>query len=525
MRPTRLLVLASVLALAVQTAPASAQTTLRVVMHSDLKIVDPIWTTAYITRNHGYMVYDTLFAMDAKGEIRPQMVDKYDVSADKLTYTMTLRDGLLWHDGKPVTAEDCVASIKRWGAKDSMGQKLMSFVKDFAVVDQKTFRILLKEPTGLVLQALGKPSSNVPFMMPKRVAETSPNDQISDFTGSGPFVFKRDEWKPGDKAVYVKFAQYKPRSEPPSGLAGGKVAKVYRVEWRAIADHQTAVNALLAGEIDMIESPLYDLLPVLKKDPNVKLVDANPLGLQYTFRFNTLHPPFNNTKVRQALWYAFNQEDFLKAVIGDPAYYKVCKSMFPCGSPLESAKGMEGLLESNFEKAKALLKEGGYDGTPIVLMHSTDLAVLANLAPVAKSLMEKAGFKVDMQSMDWQTLVSRRAKKDPPDKGGWHAFLTAWVSADILNPVMMGFLNASCDKAMFGWPCDKEIESLRDQYARETSPAKLKAIAEAVQVRVTHYPTHIHLGQWFQPYATRKNVDGLMTAPVTVFWNAEKKGR
>ncbi|MBI4271940.1 MAG: ABC transporter substrate-binding protein [Candidatus Rokubacteria bacterium] len=507
------------------TPPALAETTLKVVMHSDLKIVDPIWTTAYIVRNHGYMVYDTLFAMDAKGEIRPQMVDKYDVSADKLTYTMTLRDGLLWHDGKPVTAEDCVASIKRWAAKDSMAQKMMGFVKELQVVNPKTFRIVLKEPTGLVLGALGKPSSNVPFMMPKRVAETDPNTQISDFTGSGPFVFKKEEWKPGDKAVYVKFGKYKPRPEPASGLAGGKVVKVDRVEWKWIPDHQTAINALLAGEVDYLESPPHDLYPVLKQDANVRLVSLNPLGNQYTFRFNSIHKPFDNVKVRQAVFYAFNQEDFLKAVIGDPAYYKTCKSFFPCGSPLATTKGMDGLLESNFEKARGLLKEAGYDGTPVILMHSTDLAVLANLAPVAKSLMERAGFKVDMHSMDWQTLVSRRAKKDLPAQGGWNAFLTSWVSADILNPVMMGFMNASCDKAMFGWPCDKEIESLRDQFARETDPARQKAIAEAVQVRETHYPTHLPLGQWYGAVAVRKNISGMIDAPVTVFWNVEKKGR
>jgi peptide/nickel transport system substrate-binding protein len=447
------------------------------------------------------------------------------VSADKLTYTMTLRDGLLWHDGTPVTAEDCVASVKRWAAKDSLGQKMFTFVKEIQAVNPKTLRIVLKEPTGLVLQALGKPSSNVPFMMPKRVADTDPNTQISDFTGSGPFVFKKDEWKPGDKTVYVKFPQYKPRPEPPSGLAGGKVAKVDRVEWRAIPDHQTAVNALLAGEVDMIESPPHDLQPVLKADANVKLVNLNPLGNQYVFRFNTLHKPFDNPKVRQAVWYAFNQEDFLKATVGDPASYKVCKAMFVCGTPLESTKGMEGLLESNFEKSRALLKEAGYDGTPIVLMQSTDLAVLTNLAPVAKNLLEKGGFKVDMVSMDWQTLVARRAKKDPPAQGGWHAFLTSWVAADILNPVMAGFFNAGCDKAMFGWPCDKEIESLRDQYAKETNPARLKPIAEAVQMRVAQYPTHIHVGQWYQAAAMRKTVEGNLEAPVTVFWNVEKKGR
>lgn len=505
----------------VQPLPAQAQKTLRAVMHSDLKILDPIWTTAYIVRNHGYMIYDTLFAVDGKGEIQPQMVGKYEVSADKLTHTFTLRDGLLWHDGAPVTSEDCVASIKRWGAKDATGQKLMSFVSGIETVNPTTFVIKLKEPTGLVLVGLSKPSSNVPFMMPKRVADTDPNTQISDFTGSGPFVFKRDEWKPGDKTVYVKFDKYKPRSEPASGFAGGKVVKVDRVEWRAISDHQQAVNALLAGEIDYIESPPHDLLPLAKADKNVKLFEGNPQGNQYTFRPNSTAKPFDNPKVRQALFYAFNQEDFVKATIGDPEFYKVCMSYYPCGSPNYTTKGMDGLLTSNMKKAQELLKEAGYDGTPIVLMHSTDLQVLTNLAPVAKSLMEKAGFKVDMQSMDWQTLVARRAKKDPPSAGGWHGFLTSWVAADIGNPIFTAYMNSACDKALFGWPCDEQMEKLRDQYARETDPAKQKAIAEEVQVRATQTVSHIPIGQWFAPSAMRKNVNGNLQAPAPVFWNVE----
>ena len=518
-------VLVATALLALPCGAASAQVTLKAVMHSDLKIVDPIWTTAYITRNHGYMIYDTLFAMDEKGEIKPQMVEKFDESADKLTYTFTLRDGLFWHDGAPVTAEDCIASIKRWSARDALGQKLMSFVDTMTANGQNSFTVKLKSPTGLLIFGLGKPSSNVPFMMPKRVADTDPSTQISDFIGSGPFVFKRDEWKPGDKAVYVKFDKYKPRSEPASGLAGGKVVKLDRVEWLAISDQQQAVNALLSGEIDYVEQPAIDLLPLLKSDSNVKLVDYNPLGLQYTFRPNHLQKPFDNPKVRQALFYAFNQKDFLDATIGNPDYYKTCKSMFPCGSPMASEKGMEGLLESNFQKSKDLLKEAGYDGMPIVLLHSTDLASLTNLAPVAKSLMEKGGFKVDMQSMDWQTVVARRVKKDPANAGGWHGMLTAWVSADILNPVMTGFVNASCDKAMFGWPCDAEVEKLRDDFARETDPAKQKAIAEAVQVREREVVTHIHLGQYYQPLGLRKTINGNLTAPVPVFWNVEKKSQ
>jgi peptide/nickel transport system substrate-binding protein len=510
-------------ALVASIGTAAAQKTLKAVMHSDLKIVDPIWTTAYITRNHGYMIYDTLFAMDGKGEIKPQMVEKYDESPDKLTYKFTLRDGLLWHDGAPVTAEDCIASIKRWGARDALGQKLMTFIDSMAADDPKSFTVKLKAPTGLLLSGLGKPSSNVPFMMPKRVADTDPNTQISDFTGSGPFVFKRDEWKPGDKAVYVKFDKYKPRSEPASYAAGGKVVKVDRVEWLAISDQQQTVNALLAGEIDMIEAPSHDLLPLIKADKSIKLFMWLPTGNQYTLRPNHIQPPFNNPKVRQALLYAFNQKDFLDATIGDPEYYKVCKAMFVCGTPLATEKGMADKLESNFAKARELLKEANYDGTPVVLLHSTDLQVLTNLAPVAKSLMEKAGFKVDMQSMDWQTVVARRVKKDPPSAGGWNAMLTSWVSVDILNPVMTGFMNSSCDKASFGWSCDEQMEKLRDDFARATDPAKQKEIAEAIQVREAEVVTHIHLGQWYLPAALRPGVTGMLEGPAPFFWNIEKK--
>jgi len=517
-----LAVAATAIGLAMAAAPATAQT-LRMVSHADIKILDPIWTTALITRNHGYMIYDVLFAKDADLKIQPQMAEKYTVSDDKLTWTITLRDGLEWSDGTPVTAEDCIASIKRWGARDGFGQILLKATSDIKAIDANTFAIILNEPFGLVLEALGKPSSNVPFMMPKRVADTDPNTQISDFTGSGPFVFKRDEWKPGDKAVYVKFDKYKPRAEPPSGLAGGKVAKVDRIEWVAMTDQQQIVNALLAGEIDYVEAPSHDLLPLLTEDANVHLVDYNPLGNQYAFRPNHLQKPFDNPKVRQALFYAFNQKDFLDAVIGNPNYYKVCKAMFVCGTPLASEKGMEGLLESNFTKAKELLKEAGYDGTPIVLLHSTDLQILANLAPVAKSLMERAGFKVDMQSMDWQTVVARRVKKDPANAGGWHAMITSWVSADILNPVMASFVNAGCDKANFGWPCDAEMEKLRDAFARAPDAAAQKQVAEAVQLREREVVTHIWLGQWYQPIAARKNVTGILTAPAPVFWNVEKK--
>ena len=517
------LALVAGLLLAMAPRMAAAQSTLRIALHSDLKIVDPIWTTALITTYHGFMVYDTLFALDETMSVRPQMVDRWSVSDDKLTYTFTLRDGLEWHDGQPVTAEDCVASLRRWGARDGLGQTLMEKTAELAAVDAKTFTLRLKEPYGLVLSTLGKVSSSVPFMMPKRIAETDPNTQITETIGSGPFIFVRDQWKPGERAVYMRNPRYRPRAEPPSGMAGGKVVRVDRVEWIWISDAQTQVNALLQGEIDIVEAPPHDLLPLLEKDPNVALTVLAPMGRQYALRFNVLHKPFDDPRIRQAVVHALNQRDFLEATIGDARYFVTCKSLFPCGSPLATTAGFEDRLESNFARARALLQEAGYDGTPVVLMQSTDVASLANLAPVAKALMERAGFRVDLQAMDWQTLVTRRARKDAPAAGGWSIFLTSWGSIDVLDPAATAFLNASCERATFGWPCDAELQRLRDAFAREADPEKQKALAEAVQRRAAVYPTHVQLGQYLQPTAYRRNISGLLAASNLALWNVEKR--
>jgi peptide/nickel transport system substrate-binding protein len=519
----RRLLLPLLAALGLAAAPASAETVLRAAMHSDLKIIDPIWTTALISAHHGYLIYDTLFSLDENLQVKPQMVEKWDVSADKLVYTFTLRDGLEWHDGTPVTGADCVASIKRWGARDSSGQMLMSFIAGLAAPDDKTIRITLKEPFGLVIDMLGKTGGNVAFMMPKRVAETDPLKQITDTTGSGPFIFKRDEWKAGEKAVYVRNPKYKPRPEPPSGFAGGKVAKVDRIEWIWISDTQTQVNALLKGEIDLIEAMPYDLLPLVEKDKNVHVMVIDKAGRQYGMRFNTLLKPFDDARVRQAAVYALRQKPFLEANVGDPRFYRECKSLVPCGLPLENSKGWEDRLNGDAAKAKQLLKEAGYDGTPVVMLHQTDLVNHSNLATVAKPQLEAAGFKVDLQAMDWQTLVARRTKKEPAAQGGWHLFFTSMGALSIPDPVNNFMLTATCEKSMYGWPCDKDIESLRDAYALETDPDKRRQIADQAQARARDYPTYVQLGQFTVPSALRNNVVGLRQAPAITFWNVEKK--
>ena len=521
----RRLLLASVTALATLAASvASAQTTLKVVMHSDVKVLDPIWSGAYITRNHGYMLYDTLFAMDEKFAIKPQMVERWTTSPDGLTWTFTLREGLEWHDGQPVTSEDCIASLKRWSARDSMGQKLAQALQEYKAVDAKTFQIVLKEKFGQLIESIGKPSVVVPFMMPKRVAETDPFKQIDDYTGSGPFVFRKDEWKPGEKLVYAKFAKYKPRAEPMSGLSGGKVVSVDRVEWVWIADAETQVNALTSGEIDMIENVNYDHLPILEKNKALRVI-TNTVSNQYVFRMNWLQPPFNNVKIRQAAAMAMNQEDFLQANIGDKRYYRTCKAMFTCETPLATTVGMDGLVEGNTAKAKQMLTEAGYDGTPVTLLYPTDLGVIKQLGPVAKAALEKAGFKVDLVPMDWQSLVTRLStKKGPPSDGGWNAFSTSWSQVDILDPLMTPYLASNCEKARPGWPCDEAMEKLRDKFVKAETPAEKKAVAEEVQRHAMQIVTHVPLGEWFGAAVVRANIGTMpVPPPVTVFWGVTKK--
>jgi len=496
---------------------------LRVVPHSNLNILDPIWTTQYMARNHGYMVYDTLFGTDEKNKIQPQMVEKWTESPDHRLWTFTLRPGLAFHDGAPVTGEDVVASLQRWGKRDAMGQKLMSFVERMDSPQPNTFRIFLREACGFVLEALGKPSSNVPFIMPKRIADTPADKQIEDATGSGPYIFAKDEFKPGDKAVYLKNTKYVPRKEPPSGTAGGKRVYVDRVEWNlALRDAQAQVNALSRGEVDIIEQPAFESYAPLKADKNIQVVNSNPLGFQYMCRFNHLHPPFNNQKIREAALAAMPQEPFLRAQVGVKEFYHSCPSMFTCNTPYASAKGSDIQSKSSMKKAQELLKSSGYDGTPVVIMKPTDLAAIQKLPDVAAQLLRQAGFKVDLQAMDWNTVVTRRSKKEPPANGGWNMFCTAWVAPDIWNPIANPAVGAMGEKSWFGWPSDGEIEKLRDQFARETDAAKKKTLAEDIQARAFAIGTHAPLGEYIEPLAARKNITGFVTGPGNLYWNIKK---
>jgi peptide/nickel transport system substrate-binding protein len=498
--------------------------TITAVMHSDLRIIDPGFTTAYITRDHGYMVYDTLLATDSSFKIQPQMAD-WKVSGDKLTYTFTLRDGLKWHDGAPVTAEDCVASLKRWGKNDGMGQKLMDFTASIEATDARTITLKLKEPYGLVLESIGKPSSMVPFMMPKRMAETPPGQQITEQIGSGPFKFVQAEFQPGVKAVYEKNKDYVPRKEAPSWTSGGKVVKVDRVEWITMADAQTAVNALQSGDIDFMENPSFDILPVLAANKDIKVETLNKLGFQTLGRMNFLLPPFDNVKVRRAAFMAMNQKDVLDALVGNPEYYRICGAVFVCDTPLATDVGSESLVKGNgMAEAKKLLAESGYDGTPIVVMAPGDVVTLKAQPIVAAQLLREAGFKVDVQATDWQTVVARRTSQKPLKEGGWNMFFTNWAGADVVNPVANVSIGGRGTKGgWFGWSENAKIEQMRDAFSRSSSPEEQKKIAADIQKEVYDQVIYIPLGQYLAPSAWRKSLTGVLDGPATpIFWNIDK---
>ena len=504
--------------LAVFGSAAQSETVLRVVPHADLKNLDPIWTTAYISRNHGYMIYDTLFSMDENFNPQPQMVDTWEQSDDGMEWTFVLRDELRFHDGTDVTAEDVVASLERWGKRDGMGQQLFENIGSLVAADDKTVVLTLASPFGLVVEALGKISSNVPFIMPKEVAATDPFEQITDYTGSGPFVFQKDEWVPGSKVVYTRFEDYVPRSEPVSAASGGKVAGVDRVIWEYFPDQQTAMNALLANEIDFFEQPSNDLMPILSANPDVTVEVNDPLGNIGFARFNHLHPPFDDVEVRQAAILAMKQEDYLASAFGSPEFWMTCYSVYPCGTPYASEIASENIMTGSIEAARAALEQTNYDGTPVVIMQPTDIQALSAFSLVTADKLRQAGFEVDIQAMDWATLTSRRAKREPVDEGGWNMFHTWWIGADVIDPMAIAF-SGDPNSGWFGWPEDAELEEARKAFAVAPNLEEKTMQAHKVQERLWTIGASGQLGQFFVPVAYRNSVKGLIKSPVQFFWN------
>ncbi len=523
MRRRTLLKAAPALAAAPLSMPAlaQAQKPLRFIPQANLTVLDPIWSTAVITYNHAYMVYDLLYGYDGAGTMRPQMCEGHEVSADGLTWTFTLRDGLKFHDNEPVRARDCVPSITRWGSRDSFGQKLMGYVNEVVALDDKRFAIRLKRPCPQLLFGFGGRQC---FIMPERVALRPGTEQITETIGSGPFKFHKDQWVSGVSAAYSKFDGYVPRNEPPQFFAGGKVVNFDRVEWTVQPDPSTAAAALQKGEVDWVELPLIDLVPMLNKSPGVYTKVTDPGGWLMFMVLNHLNPPFDNIKVRQAILAALDQQSFVESVVGDQKQLAIVPTgLFAPTMPMSNMAGIEKLTSPrDIAKAKKMIAESGYKGEPVMIMAPSDQPALTQMSQVARELFESIGLKVDYQVMDWGSVVTRRVNQNPLDQGGWGAFITVMSPLTSANPGSMLSLRGNGRKGWYGWPTDPRIEELREAWFDAPDVAAQKKAAEEVQRQYFETVPFLTLCRMQQPMAFRSDIKDVVAASFPVFWGVRR---
>jgi peptide/nickel transport system substrate-binding protein len=500
-----------------------SKSVLRVVPQAEPQVFDPHQSGVNATQENAALIYDTLFSWDADMAPRPQMVDTWNKSDDGLLYTFTLRPGLKFHDLTPVTSRDVVATLRRLLVRDTQNQILASLVAEIAAKDERSFTLRLKAPFGYVEFLLCGSNGVMGGIMREKDALTDPFTPIKSRIGSGPFRFVEEEYRPGAKLVYEKFADYIPRQEPASGFAGGKRALVDRVEWMILPDAAVAYAALRQGEVDFLDAPPLDLLSTVTNDRNIVVGEVWPIETYAVLRFNSLHPPFDNVKARQAVAHAVSQQDYMSAAYGDPKYWRECYAFWICGSSNGTEAGSEAFRKPDLEKARTLVKESGYDGRPVVLIGGSDVLPYQRMSLITADLLKRIGMNVDMQLSDWGSVAARRAKKDPPSQGGWNLFHTSANGAQLASPLTSPSTITTCDGKNFpGWPCDQAEEDMRMQYIRETDPAKQKVLLEAMHRRLWESLPYVPLGQFKQPFLWRSNVKGVVKANTVVYWNIEK---
>jgi peptide/nickel transport system substrate-binding protein len=506
-------------------ARAQAGKTLRYVPGADLSTMDPIWSTSFLVRTASLMVYDMLYGVDHSYTPRPQMVEAHEASPDMKTWTSRLRPGLRFHDGEPVRSGDVVASLTRWMARDGMGGRIRDSLDVLEAVDDRSFRFRLNKPFPKMLFALGKGSTPCAFIMPERIARTDPFRQVTEFVGSGPMRFQRGEWVPGSQAVFTRFEDYIPRDEPADWLSGGKRMQVDRVEWKIITDTATAAAALQNGEVDWLETPLTDFIPLFKRNPALRAEVTDPAGAIGVMRLNHLQPPFTDVRVRRAVQMSVDQTEFMQAVAGtDPALWQTLPSFFPPFSPGYNEEGSEPLKgRPKAAEARRLLAEAGYKGEPIVLLGAAEVPIFKAMADLTDQALKRVGMNVDYVATDFGSLNQRIQKKDPAAQGGWHLFNTWTAGADCVTPATYRALFATGDRAWFGWPDSALVRQAAEDWYDAPDPAAEKrafaALNRASMENVSFVPTG-----FFKAYqAWRADVSGIPVSPYITFWNVTKR--
>lgn len=519
----RRVALASGLATLAMPAIAQKSIILTHVPQGNLVTLDPVFTTAQVTRNGAAMVYETLYGRDEKLTPHPQMLAGHLIEDNGLRWTMTLRDGLKFHDGTPVLARDCVVSLQRWMKRDAIGQSIASRLDALEAKDDRTLVWRFHKPFAALPSALAK-TQNAPVIMPERLAATDAFKQINEVVGSGPFRYVADEYVSGDRVVFAKNEAYHPRDEPASFAAGGYRVLVDRVVWKIIPDPATAANALVTGAVDWLDSPLPDLIPMLKGKSDVVVAPVDIYGTFGGLRPNATQGPTANPGVRRAMLAAIDQVDVMTAVMaGDPALFRAPSGYFIPGAPSASDAGMDNVRKRrSIAEIKGMLKQAGYGGEPIIFMHPTDQVYYDAMSSVAVAAFREIGLNIDEQSVDWGTVVQRRASKEPLDKGGWSLFPYGSPAADYQDPIFAGNLRGNGKAAWFGWPEDPKVEDLVTRWMDSVDPAERRRLDQEIQLNAFETVPFIPLGQYLPPAAYRKNLTGVLRGAVPVFWNVAK---
>jgi peptide/nickel transport system substrate-binding protein len=485
---------------------AEAEKTITFVPHADLASLDPVWTTADVTRNFSLAVYDTLFGYDAEFKAQPQMVQTYPAEGDDKQWDLTLRDGLKFHDGAPVLARDCVATIKRWAKRYPMGQALMARTDELAAVSDRVVRFRLKRPFPLLPDALAEPYCAI---MPERLANTDAFEQIKEAVGSGPFKFVASERIPGQRVVFEKNPDYVPRADAkPSFSAGPKVAYLDRVVWNFVQDPSTASAALAQGEVDWWENPTIDLVPQLKRNKDLVITVKDRTGEIGCLRFNHLFPPFDNPAIRRVVLSAMDQREVMTAVAGaEPSLIKTDVGLFVPGTPMASTAGVEITRGSkDLDKLKKDLAAAGYKGERVVVLAASTIPTIFAEAQVATDVLQRIGMNIDLQTMEWGSVVARRASREPVDKGGWNIFYTYLGGMGNISPGPDIAIRASGADAWFGWPSDVKMEALRSAWFDAPSREEQQKICRKMQEEFWQNPSYVPLGMYDQPTAFRSSL-------------------
>jgi len=496
---------------------------LRFVPQAGLTNLDPVASLASVAVNHGFYVFDTLYGIDAQMRPQPQMAEGHRVSDNGLAWTIRLREGLLFHDGERVLARDCIASLRRWGSRDTFGRTFAEAVDDYERLDDRTFVIHLKRPFPLLLDAIAKAGTSPAFVMPARLAETDPVRPVPEIVGSGPYRFLANEFIAGSRAAYARFDRYRPRSEAPEWTAGGKVAHFERIEWHMMPDAATASAALQAGEVDWWEQVAADLIPVLRRSRDIAIANGDPAGYMGVLRFNHLHPPFDKPAVRRAVLAAVSQPDFMAAVTNnDTDAYNVCHSFFPCTTPYGRAPSPDPMAQPSLDRARALLRESGYAGERVVMLNPADFTSIAPLGLIGQDLLTRIGFNVDFVSTDWGTVLSRIINRNPPSQGGWNIFPVWWTGMGIVTPTQNALIRGQGAGGWSGWYESAEMEALNAEWLSAPDEASRLAIGMRMQDLAFRDVPSVPLGQFFIRTAYRRSLTGLLEGPRPVPWNVKR---